>query len=291
MSVLQPRLFDLPAPTPRHRGDLDPEEWSSQPDVLFHGTFRGDDFRNAPSFHAGDRLSAETRLATVHENLVRSTISRSKYYNAYGDDVPELHTGRLYALRMPKEPSYQVNETPGRGETGFGEITADANANAADVHHWMAAGVDDEDIPETLKTSAMTDYPSVYVGPTAKHRHGQKPSIDTSAMSREALAASHELRSGNPINYGNTVEGGTSTIIPAGSRYSTWEQDVLASPNRSRMAKDYARQRIVSGRGGSVPFTDKVSRPLVVGYQRDIFGSEKEIIQPRSLVSEVQFNT
>jgi hypothetical protein len=298
MDILQPQLFTPPAPPMRHVGDLTPEEWSDMPGRVFHGTFRGTDFQNAPSFHAGDRSAAINRLGAVGNNLALSDYSRIRYYQGSGRNfIPGTHRGHVFAYRMGKDqPVHEVEGTPEKVDPEYGVISGsaspDANANAADVYHWVRQGHGRDTIPSSLLESSYSDAPgSRMISPVIDEVEGAPPNIRT--MTPQGLRASRALRKGSVLQYENSIEGGTSAIIPKGASLRTWEDDVLDSPNRSRMEKDFAQQRKDSGKAGMVSFEPvrDFSRDQR-DAQLDIFGEETPLTPNKpARVSEVQFSS
>lgn len=251
----EPQLFD-PAQydTTPHTGDLPLDEWRQRPDVQFHGTFR-EDFRQAPTIHLGTEAQAANRMLTVARQLSQSTLARRSYYDpTLANTPPQEHLGKMHAFRVDS-PVHEVQDTskeyrltPGTGRDGE-EPSADVNANAADMFHWLRKGYTMEEVPASIRDS--TEWDGVSYGPV---KYGEEGGIHRANMTAQAAAGARALERGEALSYQNEHEGGGKSFVARPGMLRSWEDDVLDSPNRSAMAKQYAQQRKDQGRAGTVDF-------------------------------------
>jgi hypothetical protein len=209
-------------------GSLSFDDWIASPDVVYHGTFRPD-FHEAPSAHYGTLGQA------------------AEFVGPWKADTPGDSPGRVYARRMTVPRDRKA-------------IYTDQQANAGDIGFRFEEG--DRDLPESLRQSAR----GVDMDLVQKNKVGQSVAKykDKDTDSRMSGQVRDSLKRGIPVEYDNEVESkntfddkhnlrSTSFVVPK-TAATSWERDVLASSRASQLAKQFAQQRIDSGKEGSVPF-------------------------------------
>lgn len=298
----QLQLFDPGPAMPKDPSAMSPDEWheAHADDLVFHSTFRGDEFRTSPSFHAGTQKSAQDRLRHVADTLRNSEWGRDRYYGRDPDfydwdDDPrageeEEHTGRMYAFYLPAEAQH----TP---LGGFPQ--SDSLANTADLLHWTHnAGYESDEVPRSVDASSIQMIKSD-VG-----RTGNPFKVIKSVMTkdirmsqgRDLVNSVRALRDKKALPYVNAAEdrGSVSFVVPKHSGAKTWEDDVLAPGSQaSPLAQSFAAQRKEQGTAGSVPITQDNKRvglqlalPVIPGGR-----PEKMLFASRSPISSIQFRT
>ena len=256
--------------------------------ITYHGTFRRD-WQESPVLHAGPIDVASERLHNVATQIEREPRMREAYYSGgrisdeswsdmETDPEPQHHTGRVHAVRMTQEPH------PG--------VFSDEEANIAHLTHVYNRGAEPHEIPGSVQDSAGIDVDRLSFDDPLPETEGSKV-----------------LGEGRGLRYRNFVEqgfnqppmymggGNPSVAIPRGG-HSTWEQDVLAHPHSSELARNYARQRIAQGTEGSVAFPEATVKHHGEGPQTVLPGIEAEFHQPpvfkprgRRNLSSIQFTT
>jgi hypothetical protein len=262
--------------TPEKRpGQKSLDEWIATENPVYHGTFRSD-FDQAPAAHFGTMGQATDRVASAAATIQGQ--GRRTYYDpSFTDDdflhdgpidgpEPTEHVGRVYARRLT--------------EPRAAGVYSDPQANAAQVGFLHGEGVEDFDVPRSVRDSAVEAHG---VGQHGVGQHGgflapdwdydtdssvwptTAPGTKLHRSVQRSRAGARALGAGRPIEYRNTIEGhndhdtaGTpgfmkSVVAPSQSTTS-WERDVINDPFRPDFAKKFARRRIVSGQEGAVPF-------------------------------------
>lgn len=256
----QPQLFD----TGRMRGprpaEMTPEKWIEHHgnDVVFHGTFRGDDVQYAPIVHAGTRQAAIERMRNV-VGLIHADGGRRYFNPSTTDDDFEWEEdedgepqrvveGHMLAFRLNK-----LNTSK--------NVVPDSVANSADVLHQVAR-TDFQDISAAVADSAS--FPVRRLAEKISHDPEGVSFDDWRDIGKEApqvVNTMRQLRAGRAIPYLNMAEdhGSRSWMVPRNHGVSTWEHDVVDDPRSHPMVRDFAQRRIDSGQAGRVAFdVDKV---------------------------------
>lgn len=255
----QDRLFDPGPAAEKHDSELTLDEWESKHanNLVYHATFRGNDFQHAPSFHAGTKASATQRLGSTSAVIRHSPWGRSVYYDPssaeyFEDNDPFehltdaerakgwTHTGRLYAFRLDKNNQSQM--------------FSDKDANTADlIHHVVTHNYHPDDVSRSILASSdekvREDLESYDHTGYALSRHRER------GGSQEPITGARALRDRKVVPYVNDGEdrGSTSVIIPHGTEMRTWEDDVLAPGSKASPGRQaYARQRVENGTKGTV---------------------------------------
>jgi hypothetical protein len=251
----QPSLFDIDQYTrKRSPEEMGPDAWlehhGAEGTLTHHATFR-EDWRDAPTVHAGTIGQASYRLHRVADTIRHSPLQAQSYYDpsvgeGFDDDSsgdieePQTHTGRMYAFRM----SGGVHSS----------TLSDRDANDADALYQVHQGAEPWEVSRSVRDS-MSDY--------------AKEMIDYSTVDDELpeTTGTRELEQGKSIRYSNAVESANaidrfddpnrkvSHLVPKRA-IRTWEDDVIANPHASQLAQDYAQQRIGTGRAGSIAFPE-----------------------------------
>lgn len=233
--------YDTPAPQP---GEMSMDEWVETQNPVYHGSMRSD-WTEAPVHHFGSKGQAEFRVLDQASHIAHNASSNNSYYGL-SDKAPDEftpvkteHEGRVYARRFV--------------EPVAGNRLTDEQANAAEAgFRWE----ENEHVPSsTLGSSGMLapDFDKDGWGDNMATFDERSPD------SREARSAMKNLQHGKAISYDNRFEtprpgeDNTSFVAPPEATTS-WERDVLRSPRAAEGAKRFAKQRIDSGREGSVPF-------------------------------------
>jgi hypothetical protein len=281
---LHPQLFDT---TPYHR-ELTPEEkgpdaWmehhAAAGTLQHHGTFR-DEWRDAPVIHSGTMGQASYRLGHIARLVKGDRTARQTYYHPdtpddgyddIGDEgEPMEHVGRVYAFRM----SGGVHP----------EVLRDRDANDADYAYQRGQGYDDWEVSRSVKES-MSDEGRDY-----DYDFGEVPSTPhTQALEAgQALPYDNRIESNQDIDPRDTPP--VSHVVPKRS-VTTWENDVLANPHASELAKQYSQQRIRNRTAGSVAFPDPGGRGDW-NVQSSLLGRPDPSVQAgRRNLSSIQFTT
>lgn len=250
---LHPQLFDT---TPYERkktpGEMSPDEWMTHhgDDVQYHGTFRGHDWTDAPTVHSGTIGQAVMRLDHAATSIKHSPIFAHNYYtpdagyDSVTDTIPDEpttpHEGRIHAFRM----AGGVYRQP----------VTDAEANDADYRYQILGGAESHQVSKSVKDS-MSD-----AGNRLRRSLRDDPEMEVNPT-----PLTMSLDEGKAVKYRNTVENAQTIDPPDDPRrdfshmvprqsVTTWDNDVLASPHSSELARNYARQRIDRGQSGSVGF-------------------------------------
>lgn len=305
MRTHQEQMFDPKAfERPKDPGERDIDDWLESPNIQYHGTFR-QDWEHAPSAHMGTQEAAVDRLTHVNSSLRNSPTMRDQYFDpSLGDDgnddgelnwEPQEYIGRMHARRLEGETVPMHGTTGHRLPGSYGgdslrvNVNSDANANAADVLHWSKTH-EQWDIPRSVKESATVSGQGVAVG-IGPHLNDWDDEPDTSRMTPESKAGAAALGEGKAVSYHNSVEGGTSLVVPRSMSKRTWEQDILSSPHASEGRKQFARQRREQGTEGTVAFDSATAPKLSI--QGRLFQGAGLPIQgvpmPRSRINEFRF--
>ena len=246
---------------PEHPGDMGYEEWHARQDVAFHGTF-SENWEDANATHFGSREAAEQLLR--HNNASFSSPldhTRSQQRNVYTKTGAELGDGVVHARRLENVvgPSQvapgRVSRTEGAGRLDNPHAkgarppraTGDAPPNpynlfADDAANLAHAVVDAENYSTSSGTVtdsiAGTDFGELDADDLYDAYEGGE-------FSREEQEATDALREGHPIPYLNYVEGPTGISHVAkdvgdNPNVRSYAQDVLDSPNRSHLSKQFA---------------------------------------------------
>lgn len=296
---LQPRLFDPGPKRPLSPEEKGPSAWyehhAGEGTLAHHATFR-DDWRSAPTVHAGTIGQASYRLDSVATTLKHSPLQAQSYYDAStpedgydddgGDEEPITHTGRVYAFRM----SGGVHSS----------VMSDKDVNDADYLHQLHSGAEDWEISRSVKES---------LGTAGFHLQQQVQHFPEDELPE--TTATKALERGKALPYRNTVESDQNIDAerdPEGPREShlvprqsvrTWEDDVLANPHASELAHNYARQRVENRSAGSVAFPSTKVTPGSGSTQAPLdqsfggfktFGGSTKVTKPgRRTLNQMQF--
>lgn len=317
MKYQQDHLFDPAAfDRPVHPGEKDIDSWLATENVAYHGTFRGHENTHAPTIHLGSEEAATKRLNSVQHQMRNSQTYRDHYYDPsspddgyedWGDnDEPDSHVGQLKAYRMQgavhevqptmkRRSKLDRNSVPAyMDQNGHDQVaSADANANAADMHRWARAGHESWEIPRSIQQSSNSNE-GRYIGPDIANDYNTE-AVHPGNMTGAGAAAARALDRGDNIAYANHLEGkGEHSFVAPTRNLNTWESDVLSAPHASTMSKQFAAQRQARGQAGSVSFVpDEDETPSSYGTQLSLFGNRHGVTLPvvRSRQSEFRFTT
>lgn len=235
---LQGRLFDPKSTRPQDRGEMSFDKWLQKPDVSYHGSFRPD-WDTSSYAHFGDKKAAVERLGNAETVMREGVSARESYYSGEeaseddsGDYEPEkqVHTGQVHARRLDVAPG----------------MSTDMDANSAHYHNLRAEGYEHWETPGSVRDSI-----SNYI-----HSKWEDTDTEVPEIQGEVGRVADHLERGKAVKYRNTIEAGdtgVSYVAPKLARTS-WESDVLISPHASTTAKHFARDRIMRGHEGVVPF-------------------------------------
>jgi hypothetical protein len=283
----QGQLFDPATTRPKRVDEMSPEEWSEQEGTVFHGTYRGDEFRQGPTFHVGTRQSAFARLGEVTRSIRTQSVVGEQYYNPglnpdtmnHDPNEDREHSATLHAMRLDPSKTSPVEYT-------------DEQANSADLIHQARTGnADYHDISGSVRDSAHP----------LSRRYAERMSYDEASPmmlrsdgtdSRKMIHGARQLRQGNALPYRNFVEdsGSLSAVVPRNHPVSTWDSDVLADPSSHPNIRWVAEQRSKQGLAGTIAFdANEIDRSVDTSVALD--GSLYRAERDHGIVNRHQFRT
>ena len=278
----QLRLFDPGPKREAHPGDLPYEEWSARPDVVHHSTFSKDwsprdkEFDHYGSLEAAEQNASRNwrSLDTVAQggepggSVAGITLGDDSWSETYQQDVAEatgpgvIHSRRITASGIANEPHAK------RYGTGIRDMRmTDAAANLAGSGAAHATNVSYLDIDEYGESGEASQYErdtGVSVASIIDYAEGHTEELEGGREAKSVQQGMDNLMHTAqpvPIAYENEVEdkGSTSYVAPHHA-VTSWEEDVMSSPNVSQEMKDLVQARADKVGPRTTPFAGRAEK-------------------------------